>query len=185
VNAAGEGWRSGGWGQLLADEGSGCWLGIQAMIAAVRSYDGRLPHTPLQERVIAALGLGDINEIMHKIYVEQLPRAEMARLAPLVIETAREGDAQALSIIGRGCSEMADCVLAVARHLGMDEGASELALVGGIFQAGEIVLQPFADAVHARLPLCRLLPAELPPVLGAGLLALEMARRGGDDGMTR
>lgn len=176
INAAGEGWRSGGWGQLLADEGSGCWLGIQAMIAAVRSYDGRLPHTPLQERVIEALSLGDINEIMHKLYVEQLPRADMARLAPLVIETAHEGDAQALSIIERGCNEMADCVLAVARRLGMDTGPSELALVGGIFQAGEIVLRPFTDAVHARLPGCRVLPAEQPPVLGAGLLALEMAR---------
>lgn len=172
MNAAGEGWRSGGWGHLLADEGSGCWLGIQAMIAAVRSYDGRLPHTPLQERVLAALGLEEMNEIMHKLYVEELPRSEMARLAPLVTETAQEGDPHALSLIKRGCEEMADCVLAVARHLHMDEGATELALVGGIFQAGEIVLQPMRTAVHARLPHCQVLHAEQPPVLGAGILAL-------------
>ncbi|MBX2999720.1 MAG: hypothetical protein KF893_14470 [Caldilineaceae bacterium] len=176
MNAVGEGWRAGGWGQLLADEGSGCWLGIQAMIGAVRSYDGRLPHTPLQERILAALALDDMNEIMHKLYVEQLPRSEMARLAPLVIETAHEGDPYARSLIERGCNEMADCVLAVARRLHMDEGPSELALVGGIFQAGEIVLQPMRAAVHARLPHCRVLHAEQPPVLGAGILALKMVR---------
>jgi N-acetylglucosamine kinase-like BadF-type ATPase len=176
MNAAGEGWRSGGWGHLLADEGSGCWLGIQAMIGAVRSYDGRLPHTPLQERVLSALGLEEMNEIMHKLYVEQLPRSEMARLAPLVIETAREGDPHAQSLLERGCDEMADCVLAVARHLHMDKGPSELALVGGIFQAGEIVLQPMRTAVRARLPHCQVLLAELPPVLGAGILALERVR---------
>jgi N-acetylglucosamine kinase len=177
MNAAGEGWRSGGWGHLLADEGSGCWLGIQAMIAAVRSYDGRLPHTPLQERVLAALGLDDMNEIMHKLYVEQLPRSEMAQLAPLVIETAREGDPYARLLIERGCNEMADCVLAVARRLRMDEGPSELALVGGIFQAGEIVLQPMTAAVKARLPHCGVLFAERSPVLGAGILALEKMTR--------
>jgi len=174
-NAAGEAWRSGGWGPLLADEGSGYWLGIQAMIAAVRSYDGRLPHTPLEERVLAELGLSDMNEIMHRLYVEGRPRAEIARLGPLVIAVAGAGDPYALALIQQGSEEMADCVLAVARRLGLDKGPSELALVGGVFQGGDVVLDPFTKAIHARLPQCRLTPAELPPVLGAGILALALA----------
>ncbi|HXF63235.1 MAG TPA: BadF/BadG/BcrA/BcrD ATPase family protein, partial [Caldilineaceae bacterium] len=174
MNAAGESWRSGGWGHLLADEGSGYWLGMQAMIAAVRSYDGRIPPSSLEERVLAALGLGDMNEIMHRLYVEQLSRSEVARLGLLVIDAASAGDPYANTLIHRGCEEMADCVLAVARRLGLDGRPCELALVGGIFQAGAIVLQPFTDAVQARLPHCRLTLAELPPVLGAGVLALQM-----------
>ena len=69
---------------------------------------------------------------------------------------------------------MAECVLAVARRLHLDQGASELALVGGVFQAGDLVLTPFTRAVHDRLPNCILIPAELPPVLGAGVLALAL-----------
>ncbi|MCC6169399.1 MAG: ATPase [Caldilineaceae bacterium] len=173
-NAAGEAWRSGGWGHLLADEGSGYWLGVQAMVAAVRSYDGRLPHTPLEERVLAELGLADMDEIMHRLYVDHLSRSEIARLGPLVLDAAAAGDAHARALVQQGCDDMADCVFAVARRLGMDDGPSELALTGGIFRGGDVVLVPFKDAVHARLPHCRVTPAELPPVLGAGVLALEM-----------
>lgn len=174
MNAAGEAWRSGGWGHLLADEGSGYWLGVQAMVAAVRSYDGRLPHTSLQERVLEQLGLADMDEIMHRLYVTGLTRSEIARLGPLVVEAAAGGDAHARALIRQGCDDMAECVLAVARRLGMDAGASELALVGGLFQAGEIVLDPFVHAIQTRLPACRVTPAELSPVLGAGVLALAM-----------
>jgi N-acetylglucosamine kinase-like BadF-type ATPase len=174
MNAAGAAWRSGGWGHLLADEGSGYWLGMQAMIAAVRSYDGRIPHTLLEDRVLAELGLADMNEIMHRLYVGHLSRSEIARLGPLVLDAAAAGDPHARTLVRQGCDDMADCVLAVARRLGMDDGPSELALVGGIFRAGDLVLTPFADAVHARLPHCRVTPAELPPVLGAGVLALAM-----------
>lgn len=174
MNAAGEAWRSGGWGHLLADEGSGYWLGMQAMIAAVRSYDGRIAHTSLEERVLAELGLADMNEIMHRLYVDHLSRSEIARLGPLVLAAAAEGDPHARALVRQGCDDMADCVLAVAQRLGMDDSPTELALAGGIFRAGDLVLAPFADAVHARLPHCRVTPAELPPVQGAGVLALEM-----------
>jgi N-acetylglucosamine kinase-like BadF-type ATPase len=51
VNASGESWRAGGWGQLISDEGSGYWLGVQAMQTAVRAFDGRLPPTLLLRKV--------------------------------------------------------------------------------------------------------------------------------------
>src|SRR5690606_7582772 len=172
MNAAGDAWRSGGWGHLLADEGSGYWLGMQAMIAAVRSYDGRIPHTLLEERVLAELRLDDMNEIMHRLYVGHLTRSEIARLGPLVIEAAAAGDPCARALVQQGCADMADCVLAVARRLGMDSQPCEVTWVGGVFQAGDVVLGPFEQAVCARLPQCRVTPAELPPVLGAGVLAL-------------
>ncbi|MEZ4556901.1 MAG: BadF/BadG/BcrA/BcrD ATPase family protein [Caldilineaceae bacterium] len=36
-----EGWRVGGWGRTISDEGSACWMGVEAMRAAVRAYDGK------------------------------------------------------------------------------------------------------------------------------------------------
>lgn len=46
-NAGGESWMAGGRGHLIADEGSGYWLGVAAMRVAVRAYDGRGAPTPL------------------------------------------------------------------------------------------------------------------------------------------
>ncbi|MFQ5945067.1 MAG: N-acetylglucosamine kinase [Anaerolineae bacterium] len=174
MNAAGESWRAGGWGHLLSDEGSGYWLGIQAMKAAVRATDGRINDTSLVERVQTHLGLDHMNEIMHRIYVGGLSRADVAAMAPLVMDAAQDGDKVARALIRRGAEELAMCVMAVAERLGFADGPSELATVGGLFEAGDVFAEPFRSAVVARLPRCHVIPAELPPVLGACMLAMRM-----------
>src|SRR6185436_17233044 len=92
MNAAGEAWRSGGWGHLLADEGSGYWLGVKGLEAAVRAYDGRGAPTALLDQLQRHLGLPDMNDIMHRLYVTGMSRAELAALAPIVIAAAADGD---------------------------------------------------------------------------------------------
>lgn len=174
-NSAGEDWRAGGWGHLISDEGSGYWFGLQAMRMAVGAFDGRVEATPLTEQVRRRLDLDHMNDIMHHLYVVGMSRAEIAALAPLVIEAARAGDLVSLRLIQEGTQDLADCILAVARRLGLAHGPSELALVGGLFQAGDIFVQPLKEAVWERLPGCKISLAELPPVLGACLLALETA----------
>lgn len=172
VNARGEQWRSGGWGHLISDEGSSYWLGIQAMRVAVTSYDGRGAPTPLVDRVMRALNIADMNEIMHRLYVPGLSKHEIAALAPLVIEVAREGDSAALGLLRQGALDLAECVFAVAHRLKLTD-ALELTLVGGLLRAGEIVLDLLREAVLARLPNCRITWPELPPVLGACLIGLQ------------
>ena len=173
MNAAGEGWRSGGWGQLISDEGSSYWLGVRAMRTAVSAYDGRIPQTTLLEKVLTHLQLTHMNDIMHHIYITGISRAETAALAPLVIAAAKEGDKAASQLIDQGVEELAQCVTAVANRLGFTTSC-ELAMVGGLFRAGDIFVQPFKNAVLDRLPHCHIIPAELPPVLGAGVLSLQM-----------
>jgi len=172
-SAAGESWRAGGWGPLIDDEGSGYWLGIQAMRAVAQDYDGRGEPTLLTGLLSARLRLRDINELMNRLYAAGMVRSEIAALTPLVFEAAGQGDAVARRLIHTGCAAMADCVLVVARRLGMDQGPVELAVVGGMTKAGDALLDPLAGEVRARLTGCRILLAELPPAFGAGILALQ------------
>lgn len=172
-SASGEDWRTGGWGQLISDEGSSYWLGVQAMRAAVMAYDGRLPATLLMDEVLRALEIDQMDALMNRIYAQKLSRAEIAGLARLVITAAEAGDAHALRLIEQGANDLGDCVLAAARRLGFEAAALEIALTGGLLKAGETFQGPLRRAIGARLPGSRVLLAELPPVLGACLLALE------------
>ncbi len=174
LNAAGENWRSGGWGSRIGDEGSGYWLGLQALISAVRAYDGRGEATRLQADILTTLGLADMNDIMHRLYVDNMARSEIAALGPLVLEAAGTGDGQAKALIGQACADLADCVRAVAGHLGFS-GTCEVALVGGLVQGDPHFAQTLRGAIQQRLPQSRCQRAELPPVLGAGILALQLA----------
>lgn len=171
INAAGERWQAGGWGHLIADEGSSYWLGLGAIRGAMGAFDGRWS-TALLGPVQDKLGIAHMHDILHRVYIQGLTKAEVAAFAPLVIEAARAGDSYARELILAGMEQLALCVAAVARRLGWAEAPCELALVGGLFRAGETVITPLTAAVHARLPACRVTLPELPPAVGAALLAL-------------
>jgi N-acetylglucosamine kinase-like BadF-type ATPase len=171
-SGAGESWLAGGWGHLISDEGSSYWLGIQAMRCAVASYDGRL-HSILKDLVQDQFQLTELRDLMHRIYVIGMSRSEVASLAPLVITAARQGDDVALHLLRQGACDLAQMVGAVADKLHFTGQPCELALVGGLFNAGDIVLSPLHVAIQNRLPDCRIIFPELPPASGAALLALK------------
>ena len=54
-NARGEAARAGGWGHMIGDEGSGYWIGREALAAVMRASDGRGPATRLTARDPRAL----------------------------------------------------------------------------------------------------------------------------------
>ena len=104
-------------GPLLDDPGSSYWLGRQAMIAAVRDHDGRGKATTIRDRVMEALELSDIRQILARVELQGMTRSEIAGLAHLVTETAADGDAVARAIIERGVEELAMMVATVAGKL--------------------------------------------------------------------
>lgn len=174
VNSRGEDWMAGGRGWLMTNEGSSYWLGAQALRTAVMAYDGRLARMALMDRVLAQLGIAHMDDILHRVYVTGLSTSEVAAFAPLLINEALDGCEVCRSLIVRGAGELADCVLAAARKLRMNTEPVEICLVGGVFQAGPLVVDAYRQAILERLPLAELRWPELPPVLGAAILALQL-----------
>ncbi len=176
VNAAGVSWKSGGHGTMVSDEGSSYWIGLRAIRAAVMIQDGRLPGSSpalLVEPVMRQLGISSVDDIMHRLHVQGIAPVEVAAFAPLLITAAQHGDAYAQSVLREGMQLLADCVAAVARKLGMADEACELALVGGVFKNGDLVIEPLRQAVRAAVPGCSVKLAEMPPVHGACIVALQ------------
>jgi glucosamine kinase len=165
VNAAGDSWLVGGWGYLLGDEGSGYWLGWQALQAAVRQADGRGPDTLLSEKMLAALNLSQPLDLITWIYQEPRVR-EVARLAPLVLECAAEGDALAREIVQTGALELALAVRAVRRKLKLH--GHQPAFAGSLLTNAN----PLNTLVCDLLGLESIPLPQHPPVVGAALLAL-------------
>ncbi|MDR7299685.1 MULTISPECIES: BadF/BadG/BcrA/BcrD ATPase family protein [Roseateles] len=73
----------GGWGWQIGDEGSGAWLGQQAMKLAQAAYDQRAPAGPLVQAVWARAGA--TREAM-LAFCAQAGQGGYASLAPLVFE---------------------------------------------------------------------------------------------------
>jgi N-acetylglucosamine kinase-like BadF-type ATPase len=173
--AEGQYWMAGGRGHLISDEGSGCWMGLQAMRAAVRAHDGRAPHTPLLRGVLSALQIKEIDDILARLYVTGISRAELSAMAPMVVREAMDGDEAAQGIVHKGAEDVAELVEAVARKLQIEQ-RPEVCIVGGLLNTGPIIFDTYQAAILRRVPSAQVKTAEQPPVMGAAILALELAR---------
>lgn len=125
--------RAGGWGYVLADEGSGYWIGRHALTAIMRESDGRGPATSLTPIVLSHLKVKRAGEIGPLVYHGELPLASIAALAPLVGQAAESGDEVAARILERAGEELCLSASAVVRRLGIGEREFPFLLSGGIF----------------------------------------------------
>lgn len=171
-NSEGRTWQSGGWGSLIADEGSGHFLGHQAIVAAARMADGRLPASGFMDAVFSWLGIKDVAEILNRLYEVGIERHEIAAFAPQVIKFAEAGDAAAIDILDRGASELAFMV--AANHTALPTSAEPaVAITGGLGTADTIYRGKIIAAIRAQVPSARIPDLFMSPTAGAVMLAFE------------
>lgn len=173
----GHSWQAGGWGPMLDDPGSSYWLGRMAMVAAIRDYDGRGAATRLRVEIVDALGLSHIRHILRRVELQGMKRSEIAAFARLVTESAAAGDAVACQIIEQGTEELATMVATVFAKLANNKLIQPIPVVvtGGLTNAGQVFMNPLTQSLRRRVPEATVQEPLLPPVLGAALLALELA----------
>lgn len=173
-NALGQRARCGGWGYLLGDEGSGFFVARQALMAVLKAFDGRAGKTLLTERLLGELGLQTVEEIIPRVYHRGMSHDEMATLAPLVFDGARQGDAVAQGILDRAGRELGLMAAAVISKLGMEGGNVTIGLVGSLFRDKHLLLEPM-EAVLSQVVQPEFIKPRLGPVQGAAILALKAA----------
>lgn len=144
-NQAGQTARSGGFGHLIDDGGSGYALGRDVLSTAVQALDGRSPDTAILERVYHRLGREDPGAIVSFVYDETTDKAAIARFSSIALALAEEGNPTAQAILNRGAGELYALAAAVQRRLGLE--GRPIALLGGLL-SGE---NPYRRAVAWNL----------------------------------
>jgi hypothetical protein len=61
-------------------------------------------------------------------------------------------------------------VIVAIRELGMEEIDLPVSYIGSVFDSGELIVRPFAEAIMAKCPRARVLPPKFPSVVGAFVL---------------
>src|ERR1700683_3140414 len=174
-------WRAGGWGHLLGDEGSGYWLGVQSIKAALRDREASGPATALSEAACAFFRMPSVEAVASHVYSKPLTKGEIAAFATETARVAAAGDAIARELYERGARELAAQVAAVIDESALGGGDSPegfpVGLIGSAFKAGEVFVEPLARAVREHAPQARVGVVEMAPVGGSLLLALRACGR--------
>lgn len=162
--------RQGGFGYLLGDEGSGYWLGREALSHVLREMDGRASPSELTPRILGAIGLSQPLEIIPWLYHTEKPRtADVAALAPVVIAASEQGDRVAQGYVARAASELAQMVRYLQLKLSLEE--APVAFIGGLLENDNRLVQVLMRRLHLKeRPVARHTPA-----YGAAILAAQAA----------
>jgi len=164
--------RSGGYGWQLGDEGGGYWLGRRALDLAARAQDGRGEGSTLLARLLAALGLCSFDDLV-RWSVTAAP-AQVAALAPHVLNAAREGEGVAQRAAADAARELVGLAVALQRHFPGTEPIP-LATAGGLLLPTSPVAVAFKDILAADMPRARLFDTSIDSALGALKLAAALA----------
>ena len=159
----------GGWGRVLGDEGSGYYLGSEALKAVTRDYDGRGDSGTLRRVLAQKYGWDTRDRLIAAVYREKF---DIPSLAPLVLQAADNGDSISMQILQRGAAHLAEQVKALTMKMGIT-GATGLVMCGGLVDHETVYAKILAREIPKLCPQVEIRSAILPPAHGAVLLALE------------
>ncbi|HUA09998.1 MAG TPA: BadF/BadG/BcrA/BcrD ATPase family protein [Candidatus Acidoferrales bacterium] len=166
-------YRAGGYGYMLGDEGSGFSLARAALAQMLRWYDGRAAHSELFDAIAARLQVDGAQALLDRIYGEPDRVAQVAAIAPLVLDRAGAGERVATKLVQGAAVELVDLVKAVVARAGIKTRELPLVLAGGLFAENSLLTYLVETRLLADLPLLQPVKSAPPPVQGA----LELARR--------
>jgi glucosamine kinase len=164
--------RVGGWGFPISDEGSGAWLGCEAMRRVLWAYDGHIGWTGLLSALFAEFG-SDPHGIVR--WVTHARPVDFGKFAPLIVGHAARGDPVGRELLARAAHHI-DALAALL----LASGADRICVVGGLaphvepWLAAETrrqVVAPEGDAVSGALRLAQADAFSMPELIGAGALS--------------
>jgi glucosamine kinase len=194
--ATGQMAHAGGWGPMLADEGSGHWIGHQALRGCFRAIDRAAASSADYVAGGAAAGVGGffaeprLDELppLLRRFLEYLKLPSLdavigaanalefrfAQLVPVVVEAARAGDQLAVRTLADAGEALA---LLVAQAVGKVEGleaglaerpgAPDVAYIGGVLTHITEVREAMVRALDRRYPGIVLHPEPADALAGA------------------
>ena len=167
-NAAGETARSGGFGHLIDDGGSGYALGRDVLSCAARAVDGRSENAGILRLVCQRLN-GGPEKIVPFVYGPETDKSAIAKFSHIALEQAGRGDPEAQEILRKESLELAELVRAVQRRL--DLAGCRIALLGGLIAEENPYRQTVAETLGA---MGTVISAEHNALWGAAQMAWEL-----------
>jgi N-acetylglucosamine kinase-like BadF-type ATPase len=172
----GQEYRLPAYGQVTGDKGGGLHIGYEAIGAAFRSWDGRGEPTLLAEMILRAFDAADFDALAALYAQGQVSDLQIGDLAPLVFEASESGDAVAQSILREQGKELGISALAALKKLDLVNDDCDVVLGGSVFRGkGALLIDTVRTTVNRAAPNANVTRLDVPPVVGAALLAADHA----------
>jgi len=138
-------YRIGGWGKILGDEGSGYWIGIQALKNAVKEIDDNVKFRPFCRILKKEHGLIPEN-LIEKIYRMNYPIQDIAKT---IIRYAEKHNTQCIKIVENAVTCLINHIKIFIRKPEI-EFPLKLVLCGSILESKNILSDKLKDEINKK-----------------------------------
>ncbi|MFI8822460.1 N-acetylglucosamine kinase [Streptomyces sp. NPDC053431] len=161
-------------GKISGDWGGGGGLADEALWFAARAEDGRGEPTALARALPAHFGLPTMYALIEALHLGRVPLERKHELTPVLFRTSAEGDPVAQALVDRLADEVVALASVALGRLGLLDVAAPVMLGGSVLAARHPRLdRRIAELLAVKAPKAVVGVVTAPPVLGAGLLALD------------
>jgi len=175
VNRHGEMHRTGGFGHLIDDEGSGYSIGRQLLAMLVQAEDGRLASSIIPAMVYEQLELRTVQEIIGFVYGKQTTKKDIAALAPIMTKACELGDTYALKLAKSTAESLHELLIPVIEKLKLHN--SKVAISGSVLQKSPFVYSALERKLAETYPHVKLILPIKDAAYGAVLMACSLINR--------
>lgn len=156
----------------------------RGLVAAVaRMIDGRQDPTPLKDCTLARFAIADEAAYCEAVYRGTIQRDRLKNTAPLVFEAWLAGDPAAAQLVQRAVDDYALAARAMVALIGSDD--ADVVFGGGVILRGPGQFWDLlADKVRSHCPKARTKRPDLPPEIGAAIMAAYEAERRSEQWIT-
>lgn len=162
--------RSGGWGHLIGDEGSGYGLGRDALGYVARQLDGIGQETLITRLLAQKMGLASRSDIISYVYSHD--KTAVSDLSPIVEEAYFQSDSAAVSIVKANAQALVTIVASVAEKLSLSP--ARVALLGGLISHKTCMRDELVSLLGKARPDLTCIEPVFDAATGAVMMAGEM-----------
>jgi N-acetylglucosamine kinase-like BadF-type ATPase len=171
--------RTIGEGRAFGDFGDEFDVSELAVGAVADHYTGRGPATMLTDMLCERLGEPSVETLLERLarHDPRLRSPDLQNLTPMVLAATEAGDLVARTVLERIGQALGEAAGVVARRLNLSNLPVEVVLAGGLFRTpNRYLLDELELGVRRTAPRAEVRLLTSPPVVGAALMAMELAR---------
>lgn len=169
-NTDGREWYLGNWTVAIG----GYELGKKALVAIYEAHLGLGPQTSLTPGILNFFDADSVENVLHYCTARNTDRhwSHQAKLAPILLDEAANGDAVALAIVEAAGKRDARVAAMAARSVGLENVPFRLVLSGGVLRhPSQLLSDAICRHVSDEIPGANICRGGPEPVIGAVMMA--------------
>lgn len=156
--------RTGGWGYRVGDEGSGYWIGKEAIRSVLKMKDGREKETILSKLLLQKFGFQKVEDLYNWVYSPSYCVDDVGALTTLVEEAFTLGDKVSKRILEDAAKELSLLLETTIEKAGIAMDEFQLILQGGVIQNNQFIRNRVLECLKTKTERVKVIDTDQKPI---------------------